>query len=74
MKAPSRVRCLIGTGMTAPCPDDLCHGVDTTLCGLEYGFDFCEHDQDPDSCEECNRDNEWDWGDDYEEDADANPA
>ena len=59
----ARVSCPLGG--IAPCPDDLCHGTDTTLCGLEYGFDFCEHDYDPDSCSECNgpdemTDDEWD--------------
>jgi hypothetical protein len=45
------VRCPLGG--PAPCVDDLCNGVDTTLCGLELGFDFCPHDNDPDECEEC---------------------
>ena len=54
-----RVRCPVGG--YAPCFDDLCHGVDTTMCGLEYGFDFSEHDFDPETCPECNA---RDWEDD----------
>jgi hypothetical protein len=48
---PRLVRCRLGG--YAPCVDDLCHGVDTTVCGLEHGFDFCDHGYDPDACSEC---------------------
>ena len=47
------VRCPLGG--PAPCIDDLCHSVDTTLCGLEWGYDFCDHEYDPDTCPECSR-------------------
>lgn len=50
------VKC--GLGGLAPCVDDLCHGVDTTICGLERGFDFCDHGHFPDSCEECGAEDE----------------
>lgn len=54
-------------GGPAPCIDDLCHAVDTTLCGLERGFDFCDHGHYPDACEECRaEDDGWGWA---EEDA-----
>ena len=53
------VRCLWGG--RAPCVDDLCHGVDETLCGLQLGFDFCWHGNDPDACDECEAvDEDWD--------------
>lgn len=61
----SRVRCLWGG--YAPCIDDLCRGVDTTMCGLEYGFDVCDHGSEPEFCPEypCNADREpWDDDDD----------
>jgi len=29
------------------CVDDLCHGVSTTLCGLEEGIDFGLESDDP---------------------------
>lgn len=48
---PRRPVCLYGG--PAPCVDDLCHGSDTTLCGLEIGFDFCDHGYDPDTCPDC---------------------
>ncbi len=40
-------------GGSFPCGDDLCYGGGTTLCGMEPGLDFCEHDEDPDRCTEC---------------------
>ena len=46
----SYVRCKLGG--PAPCFDDLCHGVDQTMCGLYLGFDFCEHGNDPELCQE----------------------
>jgi hypothetical protein len=54
--APVRAYCPLGG--PAPCVDDLCHGSDHTICGLEYGFDFCAHGFLPDSCSEC-RDEEF---------------
>lgn len=44
-------RCPLGG--YAPCVDDLCHGGGRTLCGLEWGFDFCDHGNYPDACDEC---------------------
>jgi len=44
------VRCKLGG--PAPCIDDLCHGVDVTMCGLHYGFDLCDHGKDPELCDE----------------------
>jgi hypothetical protein len=44
------VRCKLGG--PAPCIDDLCHGVDVTMCGLHYGFDLCDHGNDPELCDE----------------------
>lgn len=51
---PIPVRCPLGG--PAPCVDDLCHGVDTTMCGLEVGYDVCFHGFYPDTCPdyECN--------------------
>lgn len=46
-----RVRCPLGG--YAPCVDDLCHGGGTTVCGLEEGEDFCDHDYLPETCPEC---------------------
>jgi hypothetical protein len=53
-----RVRCPLG-GL-APCFDDLCHGVDTTMCGLEIDFDVCPHGFLPGTCDEpeCDLDGE----------------
>lgn len=48
---PVRSRCLYGG--IAPCIDDLCHGSDTTVCGLERYEDFCEHGFIPETCPEC---------------------
>lgn len=48
---PIPVRC--PQGGYAPCVDDLCHGVDTTMCGLERGSDFCDHGYLPTTCQEC---------------------
>ena len=60
-RRPVRARCL--QGGTAPCFDDLCHGVDTTMCGLEHLEDFCDHGWLPDTCDEGCReeafDDEW---------------
>jgi hypothetical protein len=53
------VRCLLGG--SAPCADDLCHGSDTTLCGLESGFDFCDHGYDPEACDQGCGDDEDGW-------------
>jgi len=65
---PLLARCPLGG--PAPCVDDLCHGGDHTLCGLELGFDFCEHGFIPETCPDCLRD--WndepeDWDDDYQD-------
>jgi hypothetical protein len=46
-----RARC--PHGGPVPCIDDLCHGSDRTLCGLERGYDFCEHDLIPETCGDC---------------------
>lgn len=51
--------CLYWRGDVAhlSCPDDLCHGNDTTLCGLERGFDFDQveewEEDDDDYCDYC---------------------
>lgn len=59
-----RARCPLGGD--APRVDDLCHGADTTLCGLEWGFDFCMHGYVPETCLECLSEaeaaDEWDYG------------
>ena len=55
---PVRARC--GLGGPVPCFDDLCHGVDQTLCRLELGFDFCEHGFIPETCPDC-QEGEDDW-------------
>lgn len=57
------VRCPLGG--TAPCCDDLCHGSDRTLCGLERGFDLCDHDEDPDSCKQCQSEDDYEWQPSY---------
>ena len=49
-RRPVRARCR--DGGPAPCFDDLCHGVDTTMCGLEYSEDFCGHGYLPETCDE----------------------
>ena len=46
-----RARCPIGG--IAPCVDDLCNGTSRTICGLEEGIDFCEHGFIPETCPEC---------------------
>lgn len=53
-----RARCPLGG--QAPCFDDLCHVVETTLCGLELDFDFCVHGFVPETCQQCNAEEE-DW-------------
>lgn len=60
--SPARVRCPLGG--SAPCIDDLCHGVDTTICGLVYDFDLCDHGYDPEACDEypCNAERDGDDG------------
>ena len=62
MTAPERpVRAHCPLGGLAPCVDDLCHGVTTTICGLEESHDFCWHGWVPDTCNEgCNGDGEYD--------------
>lgn len=72
IRAPIRVRCPLGG--PAPCIDDLCHGVDTTMCGLEMDFDVCYHGFYPDTCNECSGDREWDDWDDHEAPDLANPG
>ncbi len=60
-----RVRC--GLGGFAPCIDDLCHGGSSTMCGLEWYEDFCEHGYIPDTCPWCygeDDENEDGYGDD----------
>ena len=61
---PTRVRCRLGG--FAPCVDDLCHGVDRTMCGLfvdSVDGDVCYHGWAPGTCPEgCDEDDE---GDDY---------
>jgi hypothetical protein len=38
-----------GRAYDLACPDDLCHGNEETLCGLQRGFDFdVSDDGDPD--------------------------
>lgn len=53
---PIRVKCLAGG--YAICVDDLCHGVDTTMCGLYVGYDVCHHDYIPETCPECIREDD----------------
>jgi hypothetical protein len=59
---PLRARCRLGG--PAPCVDDLCHGVDQTICGLWLDFDVCPHGQTPETCDEypcdAHRDDEYD--------------
>lgn len=43
-----RARCLYGG--PAPCFDDLCWRGDTTMCGLEAGFDFCRAGMHAEDC------------------------
>jgi hypothetical protein len=52
-----RPRCPLGG--IAPCIDDMCNSGGETLCGLEPGGDFCEHEFIPDTCPEC-------WDEDHE--------
>jgi len=57
---PVRVPCPLGGH--APCVDDLCHGTDTTMCGLEIDFDVCPHGWLPSTCPEgCGDDDPEDW-------------
>jgi len=53
-----RVRCPLGG--YAPCLDDMCHSGGETLCRLEPGVDFCEHEFDPETCPEC-------WAEDHDQ-------
>jgi hypothetical protein len=59
------VRCRAGG--PAPCIDDLCHGSDTTLCGLQRGYDFCDHGNYPDFCDECSAEEDDEYGEDFAE-------
>lgn len=56
------MRCPLG-GL-APCIDDMCHSGGETLCGLEPGFDFCEHECDPETCPDCHDYDDYPWSDD----------
>lgn len=64
-------------GGPAPCLDDMCNGVDRTMCGLYVAgcgwepADVCIHGFVPDSCAECAEDDDYDerFGDaDYDAD------
>lgn len=59
---PVRARCPLGGH--APCVDDLCHSVDTTVCGLEWGVDFCDHGFIPETCPDCRDPEGWEDDDD----------
>lgn len=69
---PTRVRCPIGG--FAPCVDDMCHGGDRTMCGLEVGdhedADVCWHGwvpmTCPEGCAERDDDYDFDFDDSYE--------
>lgn len=56
---PVRARCPLGG--SAPCVDDLCRGVDITLCGLGEGIDFCPHGFLPSTCDDpfCDDGDSW---------------
>lgn len=54
------LRATCSDGGPIPCCDDLCHGNDTTLCGMERGHDFCDHGNVPDYCHWCQAEED-DW-------------
>lgn len=56
----TKARCALGG--RAPCGDDLCYG-GTTLCGLEAYVDICQHENDPDDCDECHGEEYDEYGD-----------
>ena len=64
MSEPQPVRPACAYGGDAPCMDDLCHGSDVTMCGVDMFNDpfICPHGYIA-NCDECEleADDEMDW-------------
>lgn len=56
-----RVRCPLGG--YAPCVDDLCYGGGQTLCGLYMDEEVCFHGFIPETCPQCEDDDDRDFDD-----------